>query len=33
MNLLQLSESELKKLLEDKSKPMLIRILIKNMLS
>lgn len=33
MSLLQLEEVELKKLLEDKSKPMLIRILIKNMLS
>ena len=33
MALLQLEEIELKKLLEDKSKPMLIRILVKNMLS
>jgi len=32
MALLQLEEIELKKLLEDKSKPMLIRILVKNML-
>lgn len=32
MALLQLEETELKKLLEDKTKPMLIRILVKNML-
>lgn len=32
MSLLQLEEQELKMLLEDKTKPMLIRILVKNML-
>lgn len=33
MSLLQLPESELKKMLKDTKQPMLIRILIKNMLS
>jgi len=32
MSLLQLEETELKVMLEDKTKPMLIRILVKNML-
>jgi hypothetical protein len=33
MSLLQLEEEELKKLVSDKDKPMLVRILCKNLLS
>jgi hypothetical protein len=32
MSLLQLEEDQLKEMVNDKSKPMLIRILVKNML-